>query len=251
MLHKITFCDTHTIDGLCSSLAKLGLHNFDNDNTSEHASVWQKLLTFLHIYNKIPVDATTILLDQYAKCSVAGFRQHFNTLVSIKHPLLESVSSILQEGQDTERQLKKEGQWNPTKKQGGVFLGADKDKKDDKQPHKDKDKDKDKTKKQPMHDRNGNPIDRHLPKSGEAHKHNNSLTGKEEHWCGNPKCQRWGSHGTQSHAEWFEKSQAKKKKGKEGKDDKKTNDKQGTTPLLQIPRANYGSTIGEGFDSPF
>jgi len=40
--------------------------------------------------------------------------------------------------------LKKEGHWNPTKKQGGVFLGADKDKCDDKQPTKDKDKDKDK-----------------------------------------------------------------------------------------------------------
>ena len=102
-LHEIAFCDTRTIDGLCSSLARLGLHNFNNDNTAEHASVWQKLLTFLQVYNKIPVDATTLLLDQYAKCSVAGFCQHFNTLVSMKHLLLENVSEILMEGQNTER----------------------------------------------------------------------------------------------------------------------------------------------------
>jgi len=60
----------------------------------------------------------------------------------------------------------------------------DKDKQEDKQKTKDKDKNKDK--KQPTHNQNGNPIDCHPPKSGEAHKHNNSLTGKEEHWCGNP-----------------------------------------------------------------
>jgi len=82
-LHEIAFCDTKTIDGLCASLAKLGLHHFNNENTSEHASIWQKLLTFLQVYNKVPVNATTLLLDQYAKCSIASFCQHFNTLVSV------------------------------------------------------------------------------------------------------------------------------------------------------------------------
>jgi len=28
-LHEIAFCDPQTIDGLCSSLAKLGLNNFE------------------------------------------------------------------------------------------------------------------------------------------------------------------------------------------------------------------------------
>jgi len=44
-LHEIAFCDTKTIDGLCASLAKLGLHHFNNENTLEHASIWQKHLS--------------------------------------------------------------------------------------------------------------------------------------------------------------------------------------------------------------
>jgi len=101
ILHKIAFCDMQMIDSLCSSLAKLGLHNFNNYNMAEHVSVWQKLLTFLQICNKIPMEATTLLLNQYAKCSVTGFHQYFDTLVSMKNPLLENISKILMEGQNT------------------------------------------------------------------------------------------------------------------------------------------------------
>jgi len=60
----------------------------------------------------------------------------------VKHPFLESVSAILMEGQDTECHLKGENRWSPTKKQGAVFWGADKNQKEDKQKHKEKDKDK-------------------------------------------------------------------------------------------------------------
>jgi len=137
------------------------------------------------------------------------------------------------EGQDTERRLKGENRWNPTKKQGAVFWGAEKEQKEDKQ--KNKDKDKANKEKKPTHDRHGNPIDCHPPKSGEPHKRTNSLTGKEELWCGNPKCQRWGSHDTPSHADWFERLHAKRKKGKDSKNDAKPEVKKETTPFLQIP----------------
>jgi len=174
---EIAFCNMKTIDCLSASLAKILLVHFNNESTAEHASVWQKMITFLQVYQKVPVNATTLLLEQYSKCTVAGFCQHFNTLVSVCHPDLESVSTILMEGQNTERWLKSEGRWNPTKKQGSVFLGAnkDKEKKGDKQDVKKEKANNDK--KPPTHDRNGNPIDHHPPKSGEAHKRTNALTG--------------------------------------------------------------------------
>ncbi len=91
-----------------------------------------------------------------------------------------------------------------------------------------------------MHNCNGNPIDCHPPKNGEAHKHTNSLTGKEEHWCGNHKCQHWGSHETQKHAEWFEKLREKHKLGKNNKNSgKHATTKETTSPFLQIPCANF------------
>ncbi len=205
--------------------------------------------TFLQVFNKVPVNSTTLLLDQYLKCSIPGFREHFSILMSVNHPDLETVSSILIQGQNTKRQLKSEGCWNPTKKQGAVFLGTSKDKPDDKAPKQKTDKTgKDK---KPMHNCNGNPIDCHPLKNGEAHKRTNSLTGKEEHWCGNPKCQHWGSHETQKHTEWFEKLREKCKLGKDKNGGKPATMKETTSPFLQIPHANFVESIGEGFSSPF
>jgi len=161
------------------------------------------------------------------------------------------------EGQNTERRLKSEGRWNPTKKQGAVFLGATHTKKPPADNPNSGEAITKPPKKPPTHDRHGNPIDRHPPKNGESHKRTNSLTGREEQWCGNPKCQRWGSHETQGHAEWFEKLRTKrnKSKNKDHKDkNKDKSDGKGNPPpqpTLQIPRANFAETIGEGFTTPF
>jgi len=257
-LVEIAFCNTKTVDSLSAALAKVDLNSLTNNSTAKHACIWQQMMTFLRIYNKVPVNATSLILELYTKCSVAAFCQHFFTLTSIQHPCLNNISTLLMEGQNTERRLKSEGHWNPTKKQGAVFLGAANKKQPNDNPNSGDTVPKP-PKKPPMHDRHGNPIDCHPPKNGKSHQCTNSLTGREEQWCGNPKCQRWGSHETQGHAEWFEKLSTKcnKSKNKDHKDKDKNKDKSDRKgnpppqPTLQIPRANFAETIGNGFTAPF
>jgi len=99
-LMEIAFCDTKTIDWLSAALAKIKLALFNNESTAEHASVWQKMLTFLQVYNKVLVNAITLLLEQYSKCSVPGFCQTLCYAHLSQTSCLDSVSSILKEGQD-------------------------------------------------------------------------------------------------------------------------------------------------------
>jgi hypothetical protein len=50
------------------------------------------------------------------------------------------------------------------------------------------------------HDFLGNPIDYNPPAAGASHTRG---TGPNDKWCGHERCQRWGSHLTDEHPQWF------------------------------------------------
>jgi len=237
-LHEIAFCDSDTVDNLASALLKIKLSNFPNENTSQHASVWLKMIGFLSIFNKVPVQARTALLKQYDQSSIYAFRSYFTTLTYMKDRRLDTIASILKEGTDHEKRLKTAGKWNPTKKGGSVFATKEVKGKEIKQEEAKQDK---KGGKKPTHDRSGNPIDRHPPKVNENHERVNKLTKRTEYWCGNPKCSRWGHHLMKDHTAWWDKiKEARKgrKKDKEPKTDEvKTEEAIGGA--LKVPRGNF------------
>jgi len=72
-LVELAFCNTKTMDSLLAALAKVDLNSLTNNSTAKHACIWQQMMTFLHVYNKVPVNATLLILKQYTKCSVAAF----------------------------------------------------------------------------------------------------------------------------------------------------------------------------------
>jgi len=180
-------------------------------------------------------------------------------LASMDDPRLNTVESILQEGTKTQRRLITQKAWHPTSKAGSVFSTKHEDnskkpsieKPKPTTPKKEKEKEKEKKKDRPTHDRLGNPIDRHPPKSGESNQRENALTKKTESWCGNPKCQRWGNHVTTGHDEWYKKMCESRKKRNEKKEKKPEVAKIPEGGALTIPRANFVSTIGAGFDGVY
>jgi len=162
-------------------------------------------------------------------------------LTYMKDCHLDTIALILKEGIEHERRLKTAGKWNPTKKQGSIF--ATKEVKQDEVNQEQKGGGKQSGTK-PTHDRSGNPINRHPPKTNEPHERQNKLTKCSEYWCGNPKCSRWGNHLTNDHTAWFEKlrdnrkAHKNNKKGKETvKEDNKVEESIGGA--LKVPRGNF------------
>jgi len=257
-LKEVAFCNDKTVERLARSLAALDLGNFQNSSTDDHGAVWMQMITFLKSFNKVPVDAKSILFEQYLKCTVPAFRAHFNTLFSTQDVRLNTIESIIEEGQHFERHLKNDGRWTPTKKQTSVFMaGKETSKQEPVKPNEEKQGGGGKKTKKPTHDKAGNPIDRHPPKTNESHERINSLTNKTELWCGHEKCCRWGNHVSKDHDEWrkmFKASMKKwqdKKKGDMDEEKKKEAEKTQTGTPLTIPRSNFVGTIGQGFAGPF
>jgi hypothetical protein len=251
LLMEVAYCDVKTIDSLSLSLAKTKLSTFSNKNTHEHASVWLKILNFLCTYNKVPVNAVTMLLEQYEKCTVIAFKQHFRILMTIQDPKLDSVESILQERQTLERCLKSLGKWNPTKKQPSIF-----NMKTDEPKHETPKETPKRT-----HDHAGNPTGCRPPSKGEPHSHMNPISKREEHWCRHQTCGRWGSHERKNHAVWAEKFEAfckKKQEVDQTKNTPKIENKQSITKAppspqaaLTMPQNNYFSNATNGTNFNF
>jgi len=83
-LHEITFCGSDTVDNLALTLLKIKLSNFPNENTLQHASVWLKMIGYMSIFNKVPVQAWTALLKQYKQSFIYAFWSYFTTLIYMK-----------------------------------------------------------------------------------------------------------------------------------------------------------------------
>ena len=96
------------------------------------------------------------------------------------------------------------------------------------------------------HDGQGHPIDCTPPKSGEPNKRTNPLTKKDEFFCTEKHCKRWGNHATEGHADWYKKLIAAKEKRKAGGTTTTTSDSPTpaassnvtTTNPLQIPTSS-------------
>ncbi len=98
-LKEVTFCNNKTVEKLSRALISLGLNKFPDESTDDHGAVWMQMITFLKSFNKVPVNAKSTLLEQYLKCTVPAFHGHFNTLFSMQDQRLNSVESIIEEGQ--------------------------------------------------------------------------------------------------------------------------------------------------------
>jgi len=105
-------------------------------------------------------------------------------LASFNDPCLEEIETILLEGTKMQHCLQTQKAWNPTTKMASVFMVAnppaiEETKKPDtkvKTHPKKPDANKEAMKKEcPTHDRLGNPINRHPPKTGESNQKENAL----------------------------------------------------------------------------
>ena len=245
LLNEITHCDEPTLDVISAGLGSLSLSLYDNEDVKQHGATWQKAIAFLKPYGKVPVDAKTKLLEQYAKCSVAVFRAHFRTLELTNDPRLATISSIIHEGTLKEGSFKSRGLWNPVKKKGAAFHART-----DEKGGNGNDKSGVKGAK-PTHDRSGRPIDRTPPKQGEPKSRKHPTTGMEEFWCGNPRCSRWGNHPTAKHEEWFAELKARGcTRQNKKKDDDDGNEDRNQAPLT-MPRSNFGQVVSGSIAAHF
>ena len=85
------------------------------------------------------------------------------------------------------------------------------------------------------------------PKRGEPHERTNAK-GFKEFWCGNAKCQRWGSHPTKDHDEWRKNSAEYFKKlraaqGGNGNGNPNANTTTTTTPPAGVSRTTGSVTF--------
>jgi len=96
---------------------------FPNEDTHKHVHVWQHMLLFLGNFNKVPMHAVMMLLDQYQECSVQ-FWMHFNMHTLFDDPHLEAVETIFLEGFKVRCHLQTQKAWHPTMKAGLAFMGA-------------------------------------------------------------------------------------------------------------------------------
>jgi len=248
-LHEIEFCATWIIDGLCSSLAKLSLHNFNNDNMAEHASVWQKLLTFLQVYNeKFP------WMPQL--CCLTSM-QSILWLASINISILWCQWNI-HCWKMSARFWWRAKTWNDdwrrkddrTQPRNKVVSSLDPTKTNVRTSRKQRTRTKTRTRNNQCTIKMATPLTVTLQRvvkhtSGTILSQAKKSIGVEA-----PNANVWGAT-VPSCMPNGSRSSGPNKKEKDGKDNKKIEDKQGTTLLLQIPQANYTSTIGDGFSSPF
>jgi hypothetical protein len=94
------------------------------------------------------------------------------------------------------------------------------------------------------HDFQGNPIDYNAPPPGASHTRG---TGPNDKWCGHERCQRWGSHLTHEHAQWYANLKQRSSRNRRP-NDRASNRPSGPPPstaandaALQMPRSHLMS----------
>ena len=232
-------------------LYSMSITDYEGGNVTQFTADWRNLKIFMDSLKEDTTDSLRQYLKALSSCPNAQFRQHFLTLESVNDDAIKTESAAMTAALKMYRKLLAEGKWSvrSTKEQNAFHqkkkAANDKKTKANKASY-DSDKKKDSETPDPKanqaqktHDGQGHPIDRTPPKKGEPKKRINPLTKKEEHFCEDPHCKRWGNHATSGHADWYKKllenkERRKKKKAEESDDDAASR----TGSTLRIPNTS-------------
>ena len=210
-------------------LYQMGVTDYDGGNIAQFTSDWRNIELFLKSLGEDTSDSLRQYIKAMLQCPNSQFRMHFQTLESVNDAILKDIEKTMQAALSMYRRLTAEGKWTVrSRKEHSAFLQQKKNTEVKKaKAHKAKanlkpDSDKSDSKKgdyksnltRKTHDGQGHPIDRTPPKDGEPKKRINPLTKKEEHFCEDSHCQRWGNHATDGHSDWYKKIIAAKEKRK-------------------------------------
>ena len=232
-------------------LYSMSITDYEGGNMTQFTADWRNLKIFMDSLKEDTTDSLRQYLKALSSCPNAQFRQHFLTLESVNDAAIQTESAAMTAALKMYRKLLAEGKWSvrSTKEQNAFHqkkkAANDKKTKANKASY-DSDKKKDSETPDPQanqaqktHDGQGHPIDRTPPKKGEPKKRINPLTKKEEHFCEDPHCKRWGNHATSGHTDWYKKllenkERRKKKKAEESDDDAASR----TGSTLRIPNSS-------------
>ena len=220
--------------------------DYTGGNVTQFTADWRHLESyFLSLGDNIS-DSCRQYFKALTDCPNAAFRQHFNTLETTNDPKLQQTNLLFQEALDVYRKLVSDGKWNVrSKKEHNAFLQKKKSSDPKGKSYHSKStlppKDPKAHATSKTHDGQGHPIDRTPPKTGEPSTRVNPLTKKDEHFCNDPHCKRWGNHDTDGHEAWYKKlceARERKKRGNNSDSDTTTssNNNRSQSPIqVQIP----------------
>ena len=236
-----------------AAFTSLRLTHFPGESVVECIFTLRNLLKFLR-YGETdsyaPRTTTTLLYDVFRGTSVGGFRAYVQSLQDFQLHLDYNPEDLFDKIQLKYDELLLADRWVPQRKKGSSFLAGRYEEAATKpapvpdtpvpdKPNDTREKDKNG---RPIYDKKGNKIDRVPPKRGEPHERTNSK-GYKEFWCGNAKCQRWGSHPTKDHDEWRKNSSEyfKKRRAAQGGN---SNPNANATTTTTPPPAGGSRTTG-------
>lgn len=203
IVQQIVTNSDRTARALVTNLQHLQIPSIPGENIDTLAAHILAAVLRLESCNKIPLDIADICLEILDTSSVDVFTRHFQTLKTVRAPLLKNYRELLTEATRLYSELLHLSQWVPLSKSNkSSFMG---------QAHTHErlsDKPKETGRK---------PIDRTPPKKGAPTKRQ-AENGREESWCST--CERWGNHLSDGHDQWRADMKAYWKRKKEGRTDK-------------------------------
>ena len=244
-------CSIHTRARIKATwLYEMGVTDYDGGNIIMFNADWRNIESFLQSLGEDVSDSARSYLQAMLNCPNQLFKNHFQTLQTMQSPKLGSTKDLMQEAHGTYRLLCADGKWTVRSKKEHSAFSAEKRRKQEAarlKSHKtagspppsppSSDESAKALQGKKTHDAKGHPIDRVPPKPGQPKNRVNPLTNKEEHFCEDPHCLRWGGHPTNKHQEWYKKLVDDKKKRKAAAERRAGSDS-ATTPGGGTPRAN-------------
>lgn len=211
-------------------LYDLQIVDFPAGNVTRFINDWKAIKNFLHSFGEDVSDSPRQFIEALLQCPNQDFKNHFKTLQSVSDPRLASEQNAMAEAQLHYSTLISKGKWNVrSREEQNAFQNRRRN--SPKANHAAQGGGKPPSPPPPSppadpkglatsHDKQGHPIDRAAPKQGEPHTRKNKNTGRDEKWCADSHCKRWGNHSTDGHADWYKKFKDNQQKRNKQKKDK-------------------------------
>jgi len=235
-------------------LEALKITKFDGEDIEATVALIRSSIARLRAADRLPDDLADLVFDILKTCSIFDFRQHFSILKTMGDPKIRDWDAMLTEAAAKFHELEFANAWHPRQKKGSSFVASTPSGTSSGKGSAGGKSIKDSGSKSKF------TPDRTPPKPGESTTRKNKNC-KEEHWCADEHCLRWGNHPTGKHQEWYESIRAKWPKQKSKKSAMKassptsaTNDDSGTDSTSstsaekkKLRFAGVAASTGSGF----
>ena len=212
LLNHLTACTPHVLNEIKQRiLYNFKLSDVPGSNVVSYNRLIFETLAFLRSRGETITDAAYRVLHAY-KAGPMAFSLYFSTMETTEHVMCTDVNQLMAAGVRKYESMLSHSEWGLATKSGASFFAREDSTPVDSitpaahsvTPATDKNGKK-------THDAKGNPIDRTPPAPGTSLVRLNPLTQKNESWCGNTNCLRWGNHTEETHDAWYKKLQDRNK----------------------------------------